>query len=283
MRASAIRLAHGSRPHSDRPDRTLGSQDDKRSSAAPVGGILFDVADVFYDASLWRRWLWRLVVRLNIPAGFPEFFRPWDERYLPDVCCGRREYTEALQAFLLAAGLTWAQVDEIEAACRIQRRNLESNVRLLPGVVKTIAQIAPLGLRLAAWSDVPFSGAKLGERLERLGLGQRFAAVISSFDLEAAQPSSVCYSAAATALNLTPVQLAYVGHDAEHLAGAKSAGLTTIAFNYQRHAHADFYLAQFEDLLPLARAWSRPQHESDLAEPAFRSTATSAAAQGHHP
>src|SRR5262249_2740409 len=154
------------------------------------------------------------------------------------------------------SGLSWAQVDEIEAACRLQRRNLDSNPRLLPGVVKTIAQIVPLGLRLAAWSDVPFSGDKLSERLERMGLGQRVEAVISSFDLEAAQPSTVCYAAAASALRLAPAQLAYVGHDARYLWGAKSAGLTTIAFNHQRHVQADYYLAQFDDLLPLARSWS---------------------------
>jgi FMN phosphatase YigB (HAD superfamily) len=242
------------------------------------------VADVFYDATLWRRWLWRLVARLGVPSNYPEFFAPWDQRYLPDVCCGRREYTEALQAFLLAAGLSWAQVDEIEAACRIQRRNLESNVRPLPGVVKTIAQLAPLGLRLAAWSDAPFAGAKLSERLERLGLGQRFAAVISSFDLEAAQPAAVCYSTAAAALELNPAELAYVGHDAEHLSGASAVGLTTVAFNHQRHALADFYLARFEDLLPLARTWAIAADETALRNGAtLRPAATQAMAREQRP
>ncbi len=110
-----------------------------------VRGLLFDVADVFYDATVWRRWLLRLVGKLGLRASYADFYRSWDQKFLPDVYRGRREYTEAFQSFLLAAGLSWAQVDEVEAASRIQRQNLETNVRALPGVVKTVSELADQG------------------------------------------------------------------------------------------------------------------------------------------
>src|SRR5260221_6806754 len=145
-----------------------------RLAGAPVAGLIVDVADVLYDATLWRRWLWRLVARLNPSTTYAKFYESWDRKYLADVNCGRREFGEAFQAFLLDSGLSWAQIDEIEAASRLRRHSLESNVRPLPGVVKTITQLAEWGLPMVAWSDAPLTAAKLIERLDRLGLGDRF-------------------------------------------------------------------------------------------------------------
>ena len=71
-------------------------------------GVIFDMADVLYDATLWRRWLLRLVNQLGVPAEYEPFYHAWDHDYLADVHCGRRDYTEAFQTFLLARGLTWA-------------------------------------------------------------------------------------------------------------------------------------------------------------------------------
>ena len=239
---SACEAGQGVTAHSAVP---AGSS---RSAARRVEGIVFDVADVLYDATLWRRWLLRLINRLDVHASYAGFFAVWDREYLVDVRCGRREFGEAFQSFLLASGLTWAQIDEIEASSRIQRKNFESNVRPLPGVVKTIARLGELGLPLVAYGDVPYSAARLAERLERLGLGSHFGSVLSSFDIEAAQPSPKCYESALDALGLAAHGVAYVGHDADHLAGAKTAGMQTVAFNFQRPARADYFLTRFEDL-----------------------------------
>ncbi|HEV3137605.1 MAG TPA: HAD family hydrolase [Pirellulales bacterium] len=211
-------------------------------------GLVFDLDDVLYDATLWRRWLLRLVASLGVRASYASFYRLWDREYLVDVHCARREYDEAFQSFLLASNLSWAQIDEVEAASRIQRENLELNVRPLPGVVKTIARLVDLGLPLVALADAPYPAARLSQRLDRLGLANRFKTVLSSFDLEAAKPSAPCYQAALDALGLPAQDVTYVGHDAEDLEGAKAIGMRTVAFNYQRHARADFYLTRFEDL-----------------------------------
>jgi HAD superfamily hydrolase (TIGR01509 family) len=165
----------------------------------------------------------------------------------------------------LARGLSWAQVDEVEAASRIQRENLDLDLRPWPGVVKTISELAGQGLSLLAWSDACHPAAELARQLDRLSLGNRFRAVLSSFDIEYAQPSPQCYQAALNALGLPADQTLYVGHDAEHLAAARTFGLHTAAFNHQRAARADFHLTRFEDLIPLATTGSlsppAPQHQ----------------------
>jgi beta-phosphoglucomutase-like phosphatase (HAD superfamily) len=180
----------------------------------PINGVIFDVDDVLYDATLWRRWLLRLVNQLGVHAEFGEFYGPWDRDYLVDVHCGRREYTEALQSFLLASGLSWAQVDEVEAASRIQRAKLDGSLRPWPGVVKTIAALDDWGLPLVAWFDACQRSTELAQWLERLALASHFRAVLSSFDLECAQPAPRCYQVAVAALGRPAGETLYVGHDA---------------------------------------------------------------------
>ena len=253
-----IRSAFEAGPH---PATLAGSPSSGEFApgAAPCAvGLVFDMADVLYDATLWRRWLLRLVTSLGVRANYASFYRVWDREYLLDVHCARREYNEAFQSFLLANKLSWAQIDEVEAASRIQRQNLELNVRPLPGVIKTIARLSDLGLPLVALADAPYPAARLAERLKRLGLGNRFGTVLSSFDLEAAQPSAQFYQAVLDALGLPAKGLVYVGHDAEHLAGAKAIGMRTVAFNFQRQARADFHLTRFEDLAAIVESGSIP-------------------------
>jgi FMN phosphatase YigB (HAD superfamily) len=149
-----------------------------------VAGLIFEIEDVLHDATLWRRWLWQLVARLGVRATYAEFYQDWDRLYRLDVHCGRREFGEAIHSYLLAAGLTWGQIDEIEASSRIQRQNLEREARPLPGVVKTIAALAGQGLPIVALAAAPCGAAGLNERLGRLGVASYFQGVLSSFDLE---------------------------------------------------------------------------------------------------
>jgi HAD superfamily hydrolase (TIGR01509 family) len=240
----------------DAPAQASGATEAPRiDAAAPVGGVVFDVPDVLYDATLWRRWLVQFVGRLGIRLGYAQFHRAWDAQ-LVDVHRGRREYAETLETFLLNLGLSWAQVDEIEAASRIQRQNLELAVRPLPGVARTIDELARLGLSLAAWADAPLVAGKLAERLERLLPHARFDAMLTSVELESTQPAPRCYQALLELLGLPAARTVYVGHDAAHLAGARSCGLRTVAFNHEPAAQADHYLTRFDDLATLAKSWS---------------------------
>jgi FMN phosphatase YigB (HAD superfamily) len=222
-------------------------------ASAELRGLIFDTADLLYDGTAWRRRLYSLVRQLGVQVGYGDLFRDWDRHYLVDVHCGRRECGEALEAFLRKYGLSWPQVDELEAASRAGRSCLEANVRPLSGVVKTLRELAEMGLVLAAWGDTHYPAAFLVEQFERLSLARCFRAVLSSCEVEATQPAAECYEASLRALALPAWQVLYVGHDSRHLAGARAAGLVTAAFNFQPSADADLYLARFEDLLPYVR------------------------------
>jgi FMN phosphatase YigB (HAD superfamily) len=239
-----------------------------------LAGIMLDVPDVLYDATLWQRWLFQLLMRMRAAGSYAEFAEAWSSQ-LVDVHRGRREYSEALQTFLLARGLSWAQVDEIEAASRIQRRSLELDVRPLPSAARVVEELNRRKIPLVAWADTPHSAAKWAERLERIVPRAHFAAVLTSFDLECTQPADLCYRAALDALSQSAGNVLYVGHDAQHLAAAARAGMRTAAVNYAPGTRAEYLLTRCEELLNLVDCLSAPTRPAmSLAPPSDACQAT---------
>jgi len=232
-------------------DVSLGRPCPPGTLPGPIAGLLFDMGDVLYDATFWRRWLLRVLSQLGVHTSYRSFFHIWDHDFLDDVYRGRREFCEAFQAFLLSVGLSPGQIDEVEAACQARRSEWERNARLLPGVKPTLAKLHAAGVTMGVLSDSKYPAAVLGERLERLGLGGMFHTVVSSLDLKRIKPDPVCYRAALRAMELAADRVAFVGHDSEELAGAAGVGMPTIAFNYDADAKADVFITRFEDLFPM--------------------------------
>jgi len=217
-----------------------------------MNGILFDMGDVLYDATHWRRWIWRALCRCGHKFAYHEFWQAWDDNYLVDVHRGRREYSEAFQRFLLSRGLTRAAIDELEAASWTQKRQIERQTRPLLGVTATLKRLRERGLTLGILSDTESPATAIHERLEQLGLDGLFDVVVTSLDLEETKPHPIGYRRALDLMGVLPQNAAFVGHDREELAGAARIGMRTVAFNYDSDAVADIYLRRFEDLLSVA-------------------------------
>lgn len=221
----------------------------RRLAAAAISGVLFDMGDVLYDATVWRRWLVGLLRRFELRLDYQEFFRVWDRDYLRDVCTGRQTYCKAFKDFLAQTGLKRSQIEEIELACRARRRQLEHEGRPLPGVKAAVARLYENGFVLGVLSDSEFSGDELAEHLDGFGLGGFFATVVSSRDLGQIKPHPAGYLRALNNMGVPAECAAFVGHDAAELTGAKAVGMHTIAFNFDDRAEADVYLARFEELV----------------------------------
>ena len=229
------------------------------SRFAEVRAFVFDLGDVLYDATVWRRWLVRLLARLGLRVNYAEFFRAWDRDYLDDVYRGRRIYAEAFEAFLAVNGLSPAQIDEVTAAGHARRRELAIHRRLLPGVLATLGELQASGFALALLCEADCPASQVREELHRLAIGDCFGPITSSFDLGRTKPDPACFEAALAALQLPSQQVAFVGHEARELAAARALGMATVAFNYEPGAEADVHCLHFPELLELVQP-SRPEH-----------------------
>ena len=228
--------------------------------ARSLRGLVFEMTNVLYDATLWRCNVVRLLVRLGVPATYPTFFELWDHEYLAAVQCGFRQFEEAFQAFLLAKGLAWSQVDEIEAASRVRRKELEACSRPLPGVAATIAALARLGLPQAVLTDSPYPAGRDRGRTGQIIAGQ--AAFRPCSRRSTWRPPSPPPSATwprSPRLDLAADEVALVASDQASLAGARACGLRTIAVNWPDDVVADARLTKFNDLLTLCERWTALQ------------------------
>jgi FMN phosphatase YigB (HAD superfamily) len=237
------------------PPRLISAAVDKRAGKSPFDarrpwGMIFEPANVLYDATLWWRWFRGLLGQF-LPED-RSVQAAWLENYLPQVRRGRREFGEALEAFLQSTGLQRAEIDELLAAGLARRRDLEFEVLPVPGVKWALSRLRDAGLRLAILSDSAVPGADLVSRIERLGLGGLFQAVLSSVELGEVKPALVCYRAALETLGLPAEQVWFVGNSASDLLGAARAGLRTIGFQAAPELVVDARLSHFDELVDVA-------------------------------
>jgi HAD superfamily hydrolase (TIGR01509 family) len=213
-----------------------------------VTGVLFDMCNILYDDTVWRRWVLQLLSRLGLSTNYCSFFRVWERDYLDQVHRGRRDFREAFAAFLRCAGLSPGQIDEVEAAGHARRRQLEAHSRPLPGVRNTLWRLHQEGFAMGVICDSEHPSAVLRQRLLRFGIEKLFPTVISSIDLKHCMPDADCYLAALESMDLPPQRVVFVGHDRLELAGACAVGMPTIAFNFDSDAQADVHISRFEEL-----------------------------------
>ena len=219
--------------------------------------LVFEPAGIFYDASLWSRWLLALLARMGWRSGFRGFAEVLRGECLQEVYAGRCARPVALRRFLRGLGLTGGQTEEVLAASAAWRRQLDDTLRPLPGTRKAVALIQQAGLRLAILADTEETAAGMQARLATLGLGDNFAAVVTSRDLGCTKPERQAYQSLQAKVAADRRAMAFVGHDGNDLAGAGRAGWLRIACQHAPTVEADLHLNRLEDLAALIQQ-SRP-------------------------
>ncbi|MEZ6069147.1 MAG: HAD family hydrolase [Pirellulales bacterium] len=215
---------------------------------AATRGVLFDMGDVLFDATAWRRWLLGLLSRLGIHSQYRPLFHVWEVDFLDEVHRGERNYLEAFRDFLGAIGLSRGQIDEVCAASQARKRAIETTVRPLPGVRSTLAELQRQGYVLGVLSDSESTAAQIRRRLDSIDLGRPFSTIVSSRDLARTKPDPLTYATALAQMDVAADETLFVGHDQVELRGAARAGMRTVAFNNDRAVVADVAIERFDQL-----------------------------------
>jgi FMN phosphatase YigB (HAD superfamily) len=222
--------------------------------------IVCDPEGVLYDATLWRRWVWRQLNQMGCVWQYAALWHGWDSWFAGEVDAGRIPWPAALREFLRLAGLSKGAIEEVVAAGEPLRMSLAREIRPLPGVAMALARAQRAGLTLAVLCDTDLPGTVYQGQLERMGLAQHFEAVVTSSDIGAAKPQAAAYEAVLAELGVAPADAAFVSREAADLRGAAACGLLTIGVLATPGA-ADRHIARLDDLL------------SVLAAPALRAAA----------
>jgi HAD superfamily hydrolase (TIGR01509 family) len=213
--------------------------------------IIFDMGDIFFDATPWRRALTARLQELGVAIDYPQFCRGWEAK-LVEVYLGRREYWAALTEFLAEQGLSEAAVANTIAFARETAASVESRT-LFDGVAETLAALRAKGVKLAVLSDTESSEPRVRRRLAQMGIEQCFDVVVTSIDIGHVKPQPEAFAAALARLNVTADQAAFVGHDVDELDGAMQCGIAAIAYNYEPGVPGDHFIRCFSELLDIVK------------------------------
>lgn len=243
--------------------------DASRSSPDPAGdpppaidGLLFEMAGVLYDATLWRRWMCQVLARLGVAAHFPEFFAAWDAGPANEVYLGRRTFDAAFADYLATTGLPRSQVEELAAAAHARLRATDEDCRPLPHVKDTLGKLVEHQLPMGILTDSEHSAEELQAILQTLAIAPCFRFMLCSRALGNVKPDRAAYDAAARLLGVAPERIGFVGVAAAHLRGAQQAGLRAIGLATPVEYSAHWRLARFEDLLAITVKQSPPPAEN---------------------
>jgi len=209
--------------------------------------VLFDMGDIFFDATLWRKALVTRLQEEGVEIDYPRLCREWDPQ-LVEVYRGQRTYWDAFMEFLRGLGLDGARLHRVVAFAREAADKMEKRT-LFDGVVETLARLKEMGLKLAVLSDTESPEGHVRRRLADLGIEAYFDAVVTSVDIGYVKPEPGAFEVALGRLGVAAAEAIFVGHDQVELEGAMRCGLMAVAYNYGKGVSADHYLSHFSDLL----------------------------------
>jgi putative hydrolase of the HAD superfamily len=161
---------------------------------------------------------------------------------------GQITHEEYWEAILRLNGVT--QPEHVRRGKKILDE-AENDVTFFDGVRDTLVELKRRGYLLGIITDTANSIRTKLQWFERGGFGHVWDAIISSQEIGISKPDPRVYYAALQQLGVSCDQAAFVGHKVTELDGAHAVGITTIAFNYEERAKADFYTDHFAGLLTL--------------------------------
>jgi putative hydrolase of the HAD superfamily len=111
--------------------------------------------------------------------------------------------------------------------CELARLDSASWLRLQPGTVALIEDLAAAGRRLALLSNAP---DQLADAIAALPIAAHFGHLLFSCQLKSAKPDPECYSRALGRLGATPAEVIFIDDRSENVAAAAAMGLRPVHF-----------------------------------------------------
>jgi HAD superfamily hydrolase (TIGR01509 family) len=212
-----------------------------------IKGIFFDAADVFYErrestASFAQELLKQRGYRVDVSAQ--DLVRQKDLHM--QATEGRIGHEEFWSEFLQMRGVVDAAQRKILVQQIIEQAH---DVVTIPGGRTAMAALKQRGFVLGIVTDTMYPVEWKMAWLKKVGIAEFIDIIACSTVLGAHKPNPEIYVNAMQQAKLAPNESAFVGHDAHELAGARRAGMTTVAVNFDPDAKADFYCTSLLDLL----------------------------------
>ena len=212
-----------------------------------IKAVFFDANGIIYYRQENNRYLNEFLQKYNLAIP-PEEKLALDNNSLQDASLRGLISQEVLwNAILRTCGVSEMLWSEGRDAIHQDH----GNITVFPGVIKTLSALKAHGYKVGIVTDAAVSKETKLAWFHEQGLDIHWDAYANSMDLRTRKPDVRIFNAALEEAGVSANEAAFVGHDAVELDGARHAGLSTVAFNYDPGVEADYYIDSFEELLNL--------------------------------
>ena len=173
------------------------------------------------------------------------------ERYLSlqeRAFAGGIGYGDMLARFAMEVG--WEGPEAPGEIHRLVQR-FSADIVLDPDLVTVLSKLRARGVKIAMLTNSIHSAQTKWDWLRKQGVDMLFDLIYSSVEAGYKKPAPEIFSAFARAVQLSPEEVVFVGHDPAEVQGAKRAGMTTVCLRC-RCAEADYTVEQLGQLTKLS-------------------------------
>jgi putative hydrolase of the HAD superfamily len=221
-----------------------------------IKAILYDLGDVFFEAHLWRKWMYDYCLEKSLYSkSFAEFYLLY-ETYLEDVYCGRKEYDQAYKEFVSDMKLG----DSFIEISFDRKRHYENTRTLYKGVKETLQKIHNGGIKNIVVTDNEASEDELRRNiLKRFEINEFIDKVITSKETGVKKPDPYIFEHALKFYSLKKEEVLFVGHDKDEIDGATELGLRAVEYNNYLgiQTSASYKIENFSDLFDIIPGYHR--------------------------
>ena len=182
----------------------------KKAVIWDMDGVLVDTGP--YHLRAWMRF-WH---ELGVPYEPPDFWRTFGQR------------NDILIPAVLNRPITPAEVAELaQRKERYFREEIGDNVSAMPGTLDLLDSLAANGFRQALATSAPAVNANF--LLDRLGIREKFQAVVMGQDVTRGKPNPDIFLFAADRLQVEPTRCVVFEDSIAGVTAAKAAGMVCVA------------------------------------------------------
>src|SRR3989344_5462408 len=139
-----------------------------------IKAILYDIGDIFFEAHLWREWMFKEFRKKKLFRGsFADFYNLYDSFLSKETYIEGKSYDETYELFLEHMKLPKKYKDIFEKKALKKKVHIETIRKLYPHVKTTLGQIQKKGVKNIVLSDNESTEGQIREKvIGRFGINQ---------------------------------------------------------------------------------------------------------------
>ena len=212
-----------------------------------LGAILFDAGGILYHRP--RRWQRTKAFLSELDLDYIDAKHPDRIALKIEAHAGRISADVYHNALLDLFGVGDPS-NRLRGKCILYEE--ERDIEFHEGVPETLHRLKSWGKLLGVVTNTYISTEEKLAWFRRVGIGDIWDSFATSCEIGIIKPDPRIYRAALDPIGVPLGEAAFVGHTAVELAGAKSLGMTSIAFNRDDdQVVADYIIVRFPGLIEL--------------------------------